>query len=258
MNTPDDRNFTLTEIKNAVESMDNKKAPGEDGITGEIFKQIFVTFPNYITTMYNECLRKGTFPKRWKRAKLVPIVKPGKEGSEQVTKYRPISLLNIEGKIMEKLLISRINYWAYSTNFINTNQYGFTPRRSTVDAAMAVKNIVDEALIAGEVIILVSLDIKTAFDAAWWPNILKSLQDMGCPRNLYYLTKSYLHQRTAILSTNTIKLERQITKGCPQGSCCSPGLWNIQYNSLLNLNFEKQTSAIAFADDLILVTRGKQ
>ena len=257
VNTPDDRNFTLTEIKNAVESMDNRKAPGEDGITGEIFKQIFETFPNYITTMYNECLRKGTFPNRWKRAKLIPIVKPGKEGSEQVTKYRPISLLNIEGKIMEKLLISRINYWAYSTNFINTNQYGFTPQRSTVDAAMAVKNIVEEGLLAGEVIILVSLDIKTAFDAAWWPNILKSLQELGCPRNLYYLTKNYLSQRTAILSTNTIKLERQITKGCPQGSCCSPGLWNIQYNSLLNLKFAKQTSAIAFADDLILVTRGK-
>ena len=44
---------------------------------------------------------------------------------------------------------------------------------------------------------------------------------------------------------------------CPQGSCCSPGLWNIQYNSLLNLKFAKHTSAIAFADDLILVTRGK-
>ena len=127
-----------------------------------------------------------------------------------------------------------------------------------VDAAMAVKNIVDEALLAGDVIILVSLDIKTAFDAAWWPNILKSLQDMGCPRNLYYLIKSYLNQRTAILSTSTIKLERQITKGCVQGSCHSPGLWNIQYNSLLNLNFAKQTSAIAFVDDLILVTGGKQ
>jgi hypothetical protein len=138
VNNPDDRNFTQTEVKNAVESMDNKKAPGENGITGELFKQIFETFPNCITTMYNECLRKGTFPNRWKRAKLIPIVKPNKEGSDQVTKYRPISLLNIEGKILEKLLISRINYWAYTTNFINTNQYGFTPQRSTVDAAMAV------------------------------------------------------------------------------------------------------------------------
>jgi hypothetical protein len=122
---------------------------------------------------------------------------------------------------------------------------------------MAVKNIVNEGLIAGEVIILVSLDVRSAFDAAWWPNILKSLQDMSCPRNLYCLTKSYLNQRTAILSTNSITLERQITKVCSQGSCCSPGLWNIQYNSLLNLKFAKQTSAIAFADDLILVTRAK-
>jgi hypothetical protein len=50
---------------------------------------------------------------------------------------------------------------------------------------MAVKNIVDEGFKAGEVIILVSLDIQTAFDPAWWPIILKSLQDCGCPRNLY-------------------------------------------------------------------------
>jgi hypothetical protein len=103
VNTPDDREFTLAEIRNAVESMNNKKAPGEDGITGEIFKQAFETFPKYITAMYNGCLRKGVFPKRWKRAKLIPIVKPGKEDSEEVTKFRPISLLNIEGKIMEKI-----------------------------------------------------------------------------------------------------------------------------------------------------------
>jgi hypothetical protein len=79
---PDDREFTLAEIRNAVESMDNKKVPGEDGITGEIFKQIFEPLPKYITTMYNGCLRKGVFPKRWKRAKLIPIVKPGKEDCE--------------------------------------------------------------------------------------------------------------------------------------------------------------------------------
>jgi len=136
---------------------------------------------------------------------------------------------------MEKILITGLNYWAYSTSFFNNNQYGFTPQRSTIDAAMVVKNVVDEGLKAGEVIILVSLDIQTAFDAAWWPNILKSLQDCGCPRNLYYLIKSYLNQRSAILSTNSIKVERDISRGFPQGSCCGPGLWNIQHNSLLTL-----------------------
>ena len=44
-------------------------------------------------------------------------------------------------------------------------------------------------------------------------------------------------------------------KGCPQGSCCGPGYWNVSYNSLLNLKFSSRTKVIAFADDLIVLTR---
>ena len=182
-------------------------------------------------------MQKGDFQRGLKRAKLIPIVKPGKEESEEVTNVRPISLLNVEGKIMKKTLISIINYWSYSTSFLNNNQYGFTTQRSIIDAAMAVKYIIDEGLKAGEVVILVCLDIRTGFDTAWWTNILKSLQDFGCPKNLYYLIKSYFNQGTAILSTNSIKKQRSISRGCPQGSCLGSGQCNIQYNSLLNLNF---------------------
>jgi formyltetrahydrofolate synthetase len=57
------------------------------------------------------------------------------------------------------------------------------------------------------------------------------------------------------MSTNTIQVEREVSKGCPQGSCCGPGFWNIQYNSLLNLEFMKQTKAIAFADNLLIVMK---
>jgi hypothetical protein len=79
--------------------MNNKKAPGDDGITGEIFRQICETFPKYITAMYKKCLRKGVFPKMWKRAKLILIVKHGKEDSEEVKKFRPISILNKRAKL---------------------------------------------------------------------------------------------------------------------------------------------------------------
>jgi len=61
VNSPDNREFTVEEIRNAVESMDNKKAPGEDGITSKIYKQTFGTFPLFITAMYNGCLRSGVF-----------------------------------------------------------------------------------------------------------------------------------------------------------------------------------------------------
>ena len=96
----------------------------------------------------------------------------------------------------------------------------------------------------GLITILVSLDIKGAFDTAWWPNILTTLKEFNCPRNLYNITKSYFSQRTAVMSTNTVHIEREVSKDCPQGSCFGSGFWNIQYNSFLNLDFRKQTKAI--------------
>jgi hypothetical protein len=151
--------------------------------------------------------KKWSFPKRWKRAKLIPVVKPGKENSEDISKFCPINLLNIGGKVLAKVLINRIHHHVYSNNFMNNNQYGFTPQKSTTDAAIVVKDFVEEGLKAGEVLVLVSLDVKGAFDAAWWPSILKNLKACGCPKNLYNITRSYFSQRTAILSTNSIRMK---------------------------------------------------
>jgi len=158
------------------------KKPGEDGITGKIYESTFENFPNYITAMYNECLRRRIFPVRWKRAELMPITKPGKENNEDVPKFHPISHLNTGGKLLEKVLINRINHHIYSHNFMTTKQYGFTPQRSTINAAMPVKDFVEEGLVAGELIVFVCLDVKGAFDAAWWSSILNGLKACGCPK----------------------------------------------------------------------------
>ena len=56
---------------------------------------------------------------------------------------------------------------------------------------------------------------------------------------------------------NGRKIEKSVTKGCPQGSCCGPGFWNIQYNSLLNIPFTHNTKAIAFADDVVILTKAE-
>ena len=57
--TEDDKVFTAQEIRNAVASLGDKRAPGEDGITGEIYKDALKLFPTYITAIYNGCLNKG-------------------------------------------------------------------------------------------------------------------------------------------------------------------------------------------------------
>ena len=140
--------------------MDGRKAPGEDGITGEIYKHTFNIFPKSITALYNGCLRQGVFPKRWKNAKIIPISKPGKENSEEASKYRPISLINIGGKVLEKALINRINYHVYSTDYLNHNQYGFTPQTSTIDAIKAATEFIEEGFSRGEITATVSLDVE--------------------------------------------------------------------------------------------------
>jgi len=75
-------------------------------------------------------LRRGYFPKEWKIARIIPITKPGKEDSQDPSKYRPISLLNIGGKVLEKLLVNRIMHHIYKSEYTNDSQYGFTPQKA--------------------------------------------------------------------------------------------------------------------------------
>jgi hypothetical protein len=84
--------------------------------------------------MYNSCLKNEIFRKIRNKAKIIPITKPDTQNSRDVNKYRPISLLKIDGKILEKALINRINHHINTTEFLKKNQYGFIPQKSTIDA----------------------------------------------------------------------------------------------------------------------------
>jgi len=105
------------------------------------------------------------------------------------------------------------------------------------------------------IIILVNLDVSGAFDAALWPSILMTVEGFNSPTNIYKLTKSYLSQSTAVMSTNTVQVERAPSNVCPQGSCFGKGVWNMQYNSLLNFEFKKRIKAIAFTGELLMTVK---
>ena len=117
--------------------------------------------------MYNGCLKNGVFPEIWKKAKILPITKPDTQNSQDITKYRLISLLNIGGKILEKALINRINHHIHSMEYLKRNQYEFIPQTSTIDEIMAVKEFVQEGFSKEEITVTVSLDVEGAFNSAW-------------------------------------------------------------------------------------------
>jgi len=101
--------------------------------------------------MYNGYLKNEIFPERWKKAKIIPNLKPGTQMLEEVTKYGHISVLNVGGKIPERSLINRMNLFMYSTEFLNKNQHGFISQTSTTFAIMALKYIAQEGLNKGEI-----------------------------------------------------------------------------------------------------------
>ena len=70
---------------------------------------------------------------------------------------------------------------------------------------MAAKDFIDEAITKRQIVALVSLDVKGAFDAAWCPSVIKALKDFYCPRNLYNLTKNNFTDRSAFITTNNIR-----------------------------------------------------
>jgi len=119
------------------------------------------------------------------------------------------------------------------------------------------KKFIEPELEKRKVVIMTSLGVRGAFNTVWWPSILKGLKDAECPRNLYYLRQGYFSRQTAVMTTNIISLERRVTIRCPQGSCSGPDFWNLLYNSTFKLEFTRHTKVIAFADDLIILTKGE-
>ena len=137
--------------------------------------------------------------KTTEKSSIVPIVKPGIEDNRDASKYRPISLLHVAGQVLERLMIDRIMHLMHTSVGLNCNQYDFIPQRGTVDAALAVKEIIEENMEQKNCTAVVCLDVRGAFDTAWWPSILHNLKELKCPRNLFNLSRSYFSDRTASL-----------------------------------------------------------
>jgi hypothetical protein len=72
---------------------------------------------------------------------------------------------------------------------------------------------VKKALATADIVALISLDVKGAFNVAWWPSILNGLKVSNCPQNLYNLSKTYFSDRSDIISSNNVVIQKNGNKG---------------------------------------------
>ena len=119
-----------TEVENIIIQLPKKKAPGYDLITSEILRHLPKKALIFLTQIYNAVLRTTYYPALWKFTNIVMIPKPNKP-THIPSSYRPIGLLPVMGKILEKLLLSRLIPILESQNIIPDHQFGFRSHHST-------------------------------------------------------------------------------------------------------------------------------
>ncbi|XP_072948357.1 uncharacterized protein [Epargyreus clarus] len=252
--TPNEVDFTMEEVMDCILSMNPNKAPGPDHLTADICSKFTEAFPDVIPQIMNQCLHLAHFPTPWKKAFVKTLPKPNKSDYNEISAYRPIGLLDIFGKVLEKLIAKRLVYHLNVTNNLHNNQFGFREQRSTTDALAQAVTLIKNDKKDGKMVIAISLDIKGAFDHAWWPALLNRLHDVRCPANLYRLIQSYLNNRSVALNYADATVHRDLSRGCVQGSVLGPLFWNLIVDELLCVDLPPTCHLQAFADDLLLIT----
>lgn len=135
MDDPDEMAyFEWNKLNCAVKRMRLKKAPGLDGLTSEMFRRVWCAIPEYVKDMYDDCLRYGYFPREWKVGKVITLLKSPEKVKTDVRSYRPICLLSVLRKVLERLLVERMEKKVNVMGGMNVKQYDFRHERSTDDA----------------------------------------------------------------------------------------------------------------------------
>lgn len=104
----DDPPFTMDEILDCANSFSPTKAPGPDLLTADVCRRAIAARPDIASAIFNACLRLACFPPMWKSATVICIPKLGKERYDVAKSYRPIGLLSVLGKTLEKAVIRRV------------------------------------------------------------------------------------------------------------------------------------------------------
>lgn len=255
---------TNTEIEAAVTKFKDRKAPGLDCIPNHVLKEAVKCCPDQFTTLINACLRNGTFPSVWKKQKLVLLPK-NKKPLDDPSSYRPLCMIDTCGKLLESIICKRLESSVEAVGGLSDSQFGFRKARSTVDAINVVVETAAKAIEgkrwqdgAKQYCVVVTLDVKNAFNTANWGVIIDTLTRLSVPEYLLAAIKDYFRNRILIYDTDKGTKQYNVSGGVPQGSVLGPLLWNIMYDAVLRLRLPDNVKIVGFADDIALVCVAKQ
>ena len=225
------------------------KGCGSDNLPSILLKYGADSLCNPICHLFNLSIIQKQVPLKWKLSKVIPIPKVQ---NPTISQFRPISLLPIVFKILEKYIFNHF-YNTFLSHY-GPNQFGFRKKSSTTCAALAItdditKNLDDKQIRA---VSLFSFDATKAFDSVPHNLLLRRLLDFNLPIGLILWLKQYLtDRRQFVYFNNTVSSITTVSSGVPQGASLSPALFCL-FMAPLQANSASGT-LYKYADDIALI-----
>lgn len=187
------------------------KSTDEFGPNKSILKEIIFNIIDPLTILYSRFLNECVFPECLKRATVIPIFKKGDKTNPN--NYRPISILPIFGKILEKIIKKQITKFLDNNLILDHRQHGYRAGRGTETAIQALITSVSCGLDESSKVATLFLDLTTAFDCVDHNILLHKLHCYGLRGNIHNLLKNYLTNRSQVVAIGQERSSRtQIVK----------------------------------------------
>ena len=241
-------NFSPREFAAALQHLKPGKAPGPDFLCSELILHAGAALKSWLRDFLSSCLRQLKIPKIWRRALVVAIPKPGKPVDDPKS-YRPISLLCVPYKILERLIYARVE--PLVDPLLPKEQAGFRRGKSTVDQVVLLTQNIEDSFEAKKKAGAVFVDLTAAYDTVWHRGLTCKLLRLLSDKHMVKMIMELVRNRSFTLITGNSKQSRlrRLEIGVPQGSVLAPLLFNIYTYDLPSMISRK----FAYADDLALL-----
>ncbi|XP_049267217.1 RNA-directed DNA polymerase from mobile element jockey [Rhipicephalus sanguineus] len=251
--------ITMHELVAALEGSKRRSAPGADGITFQMLRNLDGAGRQRLLEYYNDVWSTGVLPESRRTAVVAPILKPRRKATA-LSSYRPVSLTSAPCKVMEKVALERLEWIADHLGFFPEQQTGFRRHRCTADSISDVVATLEDARSSGDAAMLLLLDVESAFDGLPHVVVEAALDRLGVSGSLRGFVTAFLSGRTFCVRVGRETSQpRDITAGVPQGSVLSPFLFNMALAGLpasLPTDTRFPAHCSVSADDVALWVRG--
>ena len=244
--------ITLGEVTKLINEIDTTKDSCIEGVNSEILKHALKRIPEKLQLLFERSICSGVFPRKWAMGFVNILPKSG--DLTNPGNWRPITQTCIPAKLLEKVIQTRLMKVLLENKYINDEQYGFVPGRSTQIAVMELTNDLYHAMNSNLVTGLLFLDVRKAFDSLNHQILTDKLRKIGIARSVLLWFDSYLNRKQILRHNGRTSNELTVLSGIPQGSILGPTLFIFYINAI----FDKITDVKIkmFADDCVLYKSG--